>query len=232
MDTVMNKRIVIITLVLTIGIGLFFVMQSKNPQPEPIVAPDQKITTTEALPEKQPDTKASSTTPTAPPAPALPLSDALSRVTKKPFGILIEKKTSPVQPERFAGYHTGVDFETFPEEQDADVPVHAICTGPLIVKKRATGYGGIAIQRCTIADETVTVIYGHLRLSSITAKPNDNISAGTSFAMLGKGFSAETDGERKHLHLGIYKGKDVSVLGYVQSASNLDAWMDALALLK
>ncbi|MCW1891770.1 MAG: M23 family metallopeptidase [Candidatus Uhrbacteria bacterium] len=223
----MNKRLAIIALVLTIGIGSFFVMRSKNPQPEP----DQKITTTKTSPEKQPDTKASSTTPTTPSALTLPLSDALSRVTKKPFGILIEKKTSPVQPERFAGYHTGVDFETLPEEQDIDVPVHAICTGPLIAKKRATGYGGIAIQRCVIADETVTVIYGHLRLSSITAKLNENISAGTEFAILGKGFSAETDGERKHLHLSIHRGKDVNVLGYVQNASSLEAWLDALTLI-
>lgn len=228
MDTVMNKRLAIIALVLTIGIGSFFVMRSKDPQPEP----DQKITTTETSPKKQNDTQASSTTSATPPALTLPLSDALSRVTKKPFGILIEKKTSPVQPERFAGYHTGVDFETLPEEQDIDVPVRAICTGPLIVKKRATGYGGIAIQRCTIADETVTVIYGHLRLSSVAAKPNDNISAGANFAMLGKGFSAETDGERKHLHLGIHRGKDANVLGYVQNASSLNTWLDAVALLR
>lgn len=228
----MNKRIVIIAIVFTIGIGLLLVMRSKNSQTEPIAPPDQAITTTEALPEKQLDTQASSTTPVTPPTLALPISDALTRVTKKPFGILIEKKTSPVQPERFAGYHTGVDFETFPNEQDIDVPVHAICDGPLIVKKRATGYGGIAIQRCTIADKTVTVIYGHLRLSSITAKLNEDISAGTSFAVLGKGFSAETDGERKHLHLGIHKGKDVSILGYVQKKDDLKNWMDARAILR
>ncbi|NTU99252.1 hypothetical protein HGA64_04600 [Candidatus Falkowbacteria bacterium] len=41
-----------------------------------------------------------------------PISDALSRVTKKPFGIKVSPKNSSVSPERFTGYHTGVDFET------------------------------------------------------------------------------------------------------------------------
>ena len=33
------------------------------------------------------------------------------RITKKPFGIFITTQNSPVQPERFSGYHTGVDVE-------------------------------------------------------------------------------------------------------------------------
>ncbi|PIX90274.1 MAG: hypothetical protein COZ29_00885, partial [Candidatus Moranbacteria bacterium CG_4_10_14_3_um_filter_45_9] len=52
-----------------------------------------------------------------------PLDRASERVTKKPFGILIKKATSPVQQERFSGYHTGTDFETFPDESDIDVSV-------------------------------------------------------------------------------------------------------------
>src|SRR5438105_4096773 len=46
-----------------------------------------------------------------------PIGNSLSRVTKKPFGIYITPQNSPVQPEKFKGYHTGVDFETTADEQ-------------------------------------------------------------------------------------------------------------------
>src|SRR3990167_7147055 len=38
-----------------------------------------------------------------------PISDWLSRITKKKFGQYITPQTSPVQPERFTGYHTAAD---------------------------------------------------------------------------------------------------------------------------
>src|SRR5579863_6635904 len=41
-----------------------------------------------------------------------PISGGLSRVTKKPFGIYVTPQNSPVQPEKFTGFHTGIDFET------------------------------------------------------------------------------------------------------------------------
>lgn len=70
-----------------------------------------------------------------------PLDQALLRITKKPFGIFITPSTSPVQPERFHGYHTGVDFETFPDEQNTAVAVHAICSGKLLRRAWASGCG-------------------------------------------------------------------------------------------
>ncbi len=155
-----------------------------------------------------------------------PIADAMDRVTKKPFGIKISLKDSPVQPERFSGYHTGVDFETTEVEQNIDVPVYAICSGPLALKKYATGYGGVAVQSCQIENETVTVIYGHLRLASIAAPVRQEIKAGEQIGFLGKGYSTETDGERKHLHLGIHYGEQVILLGYVQKQSELSAWLD------
>jgi murein DD-endopeptidase MepM/ murein hydrolase activator NlpD len=160
-----------------------------------------------------------------------PLSDAKSRITKKTFGIYITPKTSPVQPERFTGYHNGVDFETLPAEQNIDVPVNAICTGPLLLKKWASGYGGVMVQQCTIANEPVTVIYGHVRLSSVNFVKGDHISAGTHLGVLGTGYSTETDGERKHLHLGIHKGTLVNILGYVQNKAELSNWLDAQKFL-
>lgn len=159
-----------------------------------------------------------------------PINNALSRVTKKFFGLKVSPGNSSVSPERFSGYHTGVDFETLPSEQDVDVPVYAVCSGPLKLKKSASGYGGVAVQACTTNGKDVTVVYGHLRLSSISAKVGQQLSAGEQLAVLGQGYSAETDGERKHLHLGVHRGTVINLLGYVQQSADLSQWFDPLTL--
>ncbi|MEI7750376.1 MAG: peptidoglycan DD-metalloendopeptidase family protein [Candidatus Moraniibacteriota bacterium] len=161
--------------------------------------------------------------------PSLPRSD--ERVTKKLFGIYITKATSPVQPERFSGYHTGTDFEIFPEETDADVAVSAVCSGKLLSKHLASGYGGVAVQLCVENGQPVTVVYGHMRLASITASVGEALQPGDFLGYLGTGYSAETDGERKHLHLGMHKGTAVNILGYVQSKAALSGWIDACSLV-
>lgn len=150
-----------------------------------------------------------------------PLSQAAERVTKKPFGIYVTPKNSPVQPERFQGYHAGTDFEIFPKEKDAIVPVQVVCDGKLIMKRNASGYGGIAIESCELDKEPITVIYGHLNLSSIGAKTGDDLKAGDILGNLGAAYSVQTDGERKHLHLGFHKGSMINILGYVSSQSQL-----------
>jgi len=160
-----------------------------------------------------------------------PLDRAAERVTKKPFGIYITPKTSPVQPERFQGYHTGTDFEIFPEELNIDVPIRAICTGKIAVKRSASGYGSVLVQNCTLDNQPITVIYGHLKLASIGNVARDTLNAGDEIGILGKGFSPETDGERKHLHLGIHKGSSINILGYVQSQSELSGWIDPCTLV-
>jgi murein DD-endopeptidase MepM/ murein hydrolase activator NlpD len=170
--------------------------------------------------------------PTPNPAPApvstsqvvAPLAQSASRVTKKPFGIYITPQNSPVQPERFSGYHTGVDFETFPNEQNIDVPFYAICAGKILVKRTATGYGGVFVQSCTINNQMVTVIYGHVSLKSIAKNVGDSLVQDEKIGYLGQP-PTETDGERKHLHLGIHKGTTVNILGYVQSQSDLAGWL-------
>ena len=159
------------------------------------------------------------------------VSDALSRITKKPFGIYVTPKTSPVQPERFQGFHTGVDLETTSGEQNVDVKVVALCSGKLLEARNASGYGGVIVQSCTLDGQAVTVIYGHIRLSSVALKVGDKISAGDFLANLGTGFSAETDGERKHLHLGIHLGNTINILGYVQAKNELSDWLDGAKYL-
>ena len=162
----------------------------------------------------------------------LPLTSVLDRVTKKPFGIKIDPGNSPVHPERFHGYHTGVDFEIFPGEENKDVPVYAVCGGQLLVKKWASGYGGVLSQRCKIENKDVTIIYGHLKLSSVTINVGEEITAGEKIAVLGQGYSQETDGERKHLHLGIHKGAAIDLRGYIGTETELNNWIDGEKFLK
>src|SRR3989344_363865 len=153
------------------------------------------------------------------------------RITKKPFGILIDRETSPVQPERFAGYHTGADFEVLPGEDETTMAVPAICEGEVGTAQNVSGYGGVVMQRCTIGDESVTVLYGHLSLDSIEVTVGQMLSPGQTIGRLGKGFSAETDNERPHLHLSIHKGAALEFRGYEQVEAELQRWLDPVPWL-
>lgn len=155
-----------------------------------------------------------------------PLDRAGERVTKKPFGIYITPQNSPVQPEKFSGYHTGVDFETFSDEQNIDVEIKAICDGLILFKNYVSGYGGVMVEACKFDNQDITVLYGHLKLSSLIEIVGQTLSSGDRIGVLGKGFSQETDGERKHLHLGIHLGKSINFLGYVQNKAELANWLD------
>jgi hypothetical protein len=162
---------------------------------------------------------------------AWPLADAQARVTKKPFGIRVSPSDSPVQPERFVGYHSGVDFEIKAGEEDQSLPVTAICAGEVKLVKWVSGYGGLLITSCEINKEAVTVLYGHLSLASITKKLGESVQVGEQVATLGQGFSRETDGERKHLHLGIHRGTATVLAGYVATEQQLAQWLDPVKLI-
>ena len=156
-----------------------------------------------------------------------PITQGSERITKKPFGIHITPAMSPVQPEKFSGYHTGTDFETFVSEKDADVHITTICNGTVKFVGWVKGYGGVLIQSCTYQGQPVTVLYGHLRQPSITLTVGHAVTTGDSVAVLGTGESHETDGERKHLHLSVHKGKTVNFRGYVDTEKELGSWIDA-----
>ena len=160
-----------------------------------------------------------------------PLDRRVERVTKKFFATYITPKTSPIQPERFTGYHTGLDYETFTSEAKIDVPVVAACTGKVRALQNVSGYGGVLVQQCVVAGQTVTVLYGHIRLSSVKVKVGAELKAGTQFAVLGTGFSSETSGERKHLHFSLHTGAAINWRGYVSSKAALVNWLDPLAYL-
>ena len=161
----------------------------------------------------------------------IPLPDWQTRVTKKPFGIYVTPQRSPVQPERFTGYHTGADFEVLSGEDETTLVVRAICSGTLLQARRASGYGGVAVQSCTIGGSPVTVIYGHLNPGGFTARVGAVLARGDAIGPLGKGYSTQTDGERPHLHLGIHRGTSVNIAGYVQRQTDLTAWLDPMTVV-
>ncbi len=155
-----------------------------------------------------------------------------SRITKKPFGIYVNPKNSPVEPERFTGYHTAVDFETTEAEQNIDIPVPVLFDGKLVLKKSTSGYGGVVVVESAIEGQQVTIVYGHLKLSSVSIPVGQYVKKGETLGILGKGYSPETDGERKHLHLGIHIGPSINLLGYVQKQSDLSGWKDPSIFVK
>lgn len=217
----MNKKFIFIIIVVIAAtllfLGILFFQKRANIGEKP-VSPPQK--TSQNIPNPAPPfAKGGAFEP--------PLERAKERITKKTFGQFITPQNSPVQPEKFRGYHTGTDFEIFPEELNADVPVVAICEGKIALKKYASGYGGVLVESCELNGGPVTVIYGHLKLAGIQKNAGDGLAQGEEIGILGKAYSAETDGERKHLHLGIHKGAGVNILGYVQSKTELSGWIDA-----
>lgn len=157
-----------------------------------------------------------------------PIGEFASRITKKPFGILITPETSPVQPERFSGYHTGVDVE-YTDKPDVDIPVQAIAAGTVVHSGRAAGYGGVLVISHRVGSARTLALYGHLDPSSLP-KVGAEVSAGQTIGILGEGGTSETDGERKHLHFAVIKGQSVTLKGYVKTKAELGGWEDPLAL--
>lgn len=157
-----------------------------------------------------------------------PIPDFSKRVTKKPFGIFVTPQNSPVENERFSGFHTGVDAEIFPDELNKNFFVKAVADGILLDVRESSGYGGLVVIEHTIAGKALTGIYGHLRLGSVLAKPHERIKRGEIIGVLGDDKSKETGGERKHLHFGLYRGKTPDIRGYVETKEELEQWVNPL----
>lgn len=179
--------------------------------------PEKPSTESQTEPSPAPETKK---------AISVPISDAKSRVTKKPFGIYITPATSPVQPEKFTGYHTGTDFEITTDELNKEMPIYAICDGKIRQKQYVSGYGGVIIQDCVIENQTGTVLYGHINIAAISTQIGQQVTSGSQIAILANANSEYSGGERKHLHLGIHKGTAIEYRGYVGSLPELSSWLD------
>ena len=162
-----------------------------------------------------------------------PLANAAHRAKPLSFGLHVtaDPEDNPIDPpERFSGIHAAQDFEVSAGELDGDVPVYAICSGKVVYGGYAEGYGGLVVHRCNIDGEQVTVLYGHLSLSGMV-KEGNTVRAGQTIALLAPARSYESGMNRKHLHLGIHKGKTLDLRGYVQTEEDLATYIDPMIVL-
>jgi len=219
----MKKWIVLIIIIVVLAGGGVLIYKKTRPS-------NSGVTQTPTTPAKTSSTPSKTTPAPAQSQYAYPVANFLTGQTKKPFGIYITPATSPVQPERFTGYHTGADIEQV--QDNTDVPVYAVNSGTVRFVGKVSGYGGVLIYQTSIDNQTVTILYGHIRLSSATKNVGDAVSKGDKLAVLGSPYSSETNGERKHLHFSIHKGSQVVYLGYVQSQSQLSDWINPDDIIK
>lgn len=134
-------------------------------------------------------------------------------------------------PTQFTGYHVADDLEINKGEENQNVPVYAVSDGKITFAGPVGGYGGSILL--SIANDSHTALYGHIKLSSLKVKAGDSVKAGQELAYLGNAFSSETGGERKHLHFGIYNGKGIYYRGYESSEATVrNKWVDPMAYLK
>ena len=159
-----------------------------------------------------------------------PVPEFRLRITKKAFGTFVTPQDSPVQPERFTGFHTGVDVEY--EDITDNVPVVAVTDGTVVYKGTINGYGGVVIIRHDIGDGTYQVLYGHLDIRSVTVGIGQFVTRGQRLGNLGEGYSPETDGERKHLHFSISQRNTLDFRGYVSAMDELSDWIDPQNLFR
>jgi murein DD-endopeptidase MepM/ murein hydrolase activator NlpD len=163
------------------------------------------------------------------PAPQLdfvePVAQFRQRITKKLFGTYVTPSSSPVQPERFTGYHAGDDAEY--QDVTGIVPVHSIKEGQVVSASWVSGYGGLIIIRHQINGAPHLVLYGHLDPNSLLPI-GTTVARGQQIGQLGVGYSTQTDGERRHLHFAILAGNTIDYRGYATTQAGLSAWIDPL----
>jgi len=156
-----------------------------------------------------------------------PIGEFEKRITKKFFGTYVTPNNSPVIPERFRGYHTGVDVEY--ADVEGEVEVRAVAKGEVLVSRNASGYGGVMVIEHEIRGEKYFMIYGHLQQKSML-KVGEKVENGEKIGILGKGYSLETDGERRHLHFGISKTNNIR--GYSENEAELKSnWIDPVVFI-
>src|SRR3989344_5973294 len=134
-----------------------------------------------------------------------PIDEFKPRIKKKTFGPHITPQTSPVQPDRFYGYHTGVDVEY--EDRNEDIPVRAIADGTIIFRGFASGYVGVIVILHFFNGTTLQALYGHLDPASLLSSGTSQVEAGEQTGISGAGYTKENDGTRKHLHFSLREGE-------------------------
>ncbi|MEK7615572.1 MAG: M23 family metallopeptidase [Patescibacteria group bacterium] len=132
--------------------------------------------------------------------------------------------------DRFSGYHVGDDIEVGPEDLSVgevqEVPVLSIAAGTVRFVDWVSGYGGLIMIDHKVDGEIIHALYGHIDLSSTTLKVDDVVQRGQQIAVLGEGFTKETDGERQHLHFALYQGEGLRKQGYEQNPAAVRNWIN------
>jgi len=177
------------------------------------------------MPETTIQNSTISTTPTTNKTLIEPVANFKSRITKKPFAIYVTPENSPVQPEKFTGYHTGVDVEY--EDITDEVPVIAIANGKIVYSGFVSGYGGTIIEEIDLSGDKHNILYCHLRPDNLPTV-GTTVKQGDQIAVLGASYTQETDNERKHLHFAILFNDRIDLKGYVQNQSDLQNWLNPL----
>ncbi len=157
--------------------------------------------------------------PTAVPTVVLPIDGYGERRTFKGFGEFII--------DRFEGYHAGDDIEY--ADAAGDVPVRAITHGRVRLSKWVSGYGGLVVVEHALDGKTYQALYGHIDLGSTRHAVGDTVSQGDVLGILGDDRTAETDGERRHLHFSIAESEPdapVRTAGYAASPAQLAQWLN------
>lgn len=165
--------------------------------------------------------------------PGIPLKNVYRHPALLTFGLYVtpDPAQNPIDPpERFTGYHTAVDYEILPGEEDAAIAVFAACEGTVAYASTAEGYGGVLVQHCKVKDQDVTVLYGHVDPHSFTHKVGDTLHRGEQIAVLAAAKSPESDGNRKHLHFGVHSGTVLDYRGYVQQPEELEDFIDPMTI--
>jgi murein DD-endopeptidase MepM/ murein hydrolase activator NlpD len=180
-----------------------------------------------------PTSTESSTVTTPVPTVFYPLPNYAARVTKRAYGQYFTVNQADNLPcgGHFGGYHNGDDLEITSDELDTEVPVFAIAAGQVRQLSRVGGYGGLLIIEYNLGGQVVTANYGHVDLTQPKVTTGQTVTAGQIVGYLGANCSAETDGERKHLHFSVHKGATIDVKGYVQKQSDLDNWINPAEFL-
>lgn len=164
-----------------------------------------------------------------------PVEDYNERLTVKKFGQNIDanfyRGKEAFFPTKFFGLHAADDLEIFLGEEDEDVPVYAVAGGTVSFMGSVIGYGGVIL--ISIGGENLTVLYGHIGLRDTEVKTGATVKPGQLIAYLGKGFSSETSGERKHLHFALQKSKNQYFRGHEPSQASLNKnWINPQNFLR
>ena len=162
------------------------------------------------------------------------------RATVKGFGEYIDNNfysSHPASefPNHFFGYHAAQDLETFTnEKQDSNnTPVYFVTSGTILYIGSLSGYGGVILLKLDGTQDTA--LYGHVRITNLKYSVGQHVKVDkpTVLTYLGTGFSAETSGERKHLHFGVYKGQDLYFHGHEANKTVLNSrWYNPIDYLR